>query len=87
MKVVKDQPKSYADLRCHELNFKVDDLMFLKVSSSKGNMRFRKKEKFSPRYLGSFPILERVGEVDYELTLPLHLSIVHPVFHIFMLKR
>ena len=50
-------------------------------------MRFRKKEKLSPRFIGSYEILEKVGNVAYRLALPPELSIVHKVFHVSMLRR
>ena len=61
--------------------------VLLKVSPMKGVMRFGKRGKLSPRYIGPFEILKRVGEVAYELALPPGLSGVHPVFHVSMLKR
>ena len=61
--------------------------VLLKVSPMKGVMRFGKRGKLSPRYIGPFEILKRVGEVSYELALPPGLSGVHPVFHVSMLKR
>ena len=63
-KVVK---KSYADVRTRELDFKVDDWFFLKVSPMKGVMRFGKKGKISPRYVGPYKILKRIDKVTYEL--------------------
>ena len=45
-------------------------------------MRFGRKGKFSPRYVRSYEILQRVGEVAYELVLPTKLASVHPVFHV-----
>ena len=53
----------------------------------KGVMRFGKRGKLSPRHIGPFEVLKRVGEVAYELALPPGLSGVHPVFHDSMLKR
>ena len=53
----------------------------------KGVMRFGKKGKLSPRFIGPFEILERVGEVAYKLALPPLLASVHNVFHVSMLKK
>ncbi|XP_070039636.1 uncharacterized protein [Nicotiana tomentosiformis] len=52
-----------------------------------GIMRFGKKGKLSPRFIGPFDVLRRVREVAYELALPPSLSGVHPVFHVSMLQR
>ena len=49
-------------------------------------MRFGKKGKLSPRYIGPFEILMRVGETAYKLALPPHLEGVHDVFHVSMLR-
>ena len=61
--------------------------MLLKVSPWKGVMRFGKKGKLSPRYIGPFEIIERVGSVAYKLNLPEELSAIHNVFHICNLKK
>ena len=61
--------------------------MLLKVSPMKGVMRFSKKGKLAPRYIGPFSIQSRVGEVAYKLILPPELSRVHPVFHVSMLRE
>ncbi|WMV24471.1 hypothetical protein MTR67_017856 [Solanum verrucosum] len=58
--------KSYADVRRRELEFQVDNWVFLKVSLMKGEMRFVKKGKLSPSYVGPYQILERIGKVAYE---------------------
>ena len=50
-------------------------------------MRFKKKEKLSPRYIGPYEILERIEELAYKLELPPELSQLHDVFHICMLKK
>lgn len=87
IKVVQNWQKSYADLTHCELEFKVNDLVFLAVSHSKENMRFEKKWKLSLRYIGLFSIIKRVGDVAYELTLVPHSSAIHPAFHISMLRK
>ena len=69
------------------MSFSAGDLMFLKVSPMKGVMRFGKKEKLAPRYIGPFEIRSRVGEVAYRLVLPPELSRIHPVFHMSMLIK
>ena len=53
----------------------------------KGVMRFGKKGKLSPRFIGPFDILSRVGDVAYKFSLPPNLSVVHPVFHVSMLRN
>ncbi|WMV24126.1 hypothetical protein MTR67_017511 [Solanum verrucosum] len=53
----------------------------------KGVMRFSMKGKLSPRYIGPYRIVKRIGNVAYELELPHELAAVHPVFHISMLKK
>ncbi|WMV25702.1 hypothetical protein MTR67_019087 [Solanum verrucosum] len=70
-----------------ELEFQVDDWVFLKLSPMKRVMRFGKKGKLSPRYVGPYRILKRIGKVAYELELPADLAAVHPVFHISLLKK
>ncbi|WMV54968.1 hypothetical protein MTR67_048353 [Solanum verrucosum] len=70
-----------------ELEFEVDDWVYLKVSPMKGVMRFDKKGKPSPRYIVPYRISKRVGNVAYELELPQELVAVHPVCHISMLKK
>ena len=53
----------------------------------KGVMRFEKKGKLSPRYVGPYKILKRVGKVAYNLELPSELVVVHPVLHISLFKK
>ena len=61
--------------------------MFLKVSPFKGVIRFGKRGKLNPRYIGPYEILERVGKMAYRLALPPNLASVHNVFHVSMLKK
>ena len=61
--------------------------MFLKLSPWKGILRFAKKGKLSPRYIGPYEILERVGPVAYRLALPVEMSRIHNVFHVSVLRK
>ena len=61
--------------------------MFLKVSPWKKILCFGRKGKLSPRFIGPYEILERVGPVAYRLALPPELAKLHDVFHVSMLWR
>ncbi|TYK04917.1 pol protein [Cucumis melo var. makuwa] len=82
MLIAQSRQKSYADVRRKDLEFEVGDMVFLKVAPMKGVLRFEKKGKLSPRFVGPFEILERIGPVAYHLALPPSLSAVHDVFHV-----
>ncbi|XP_055835127.1 uncharacterized protein LOC129903604 [Solanum dulcamara] len=69
------------------MTFQAGEQVLLKVSPIKRVMRFGKKCKLSPHYVGPFEILDRVGPVAYRLALPPRLFGVHPVFHVSMLKK
>ncbi|GJX80427.1 putative reverse transcriptase domain-containing protein [Tanacetum coccineum] len=79
--------KSYADMRRKPLEFEVGDKVMLKVSPWKGVVRFGKCRKLSPRYIGPFKILSRVGPVAYKLELPRELQGIHNTFHVSNLKK
>ena len=79
--------KSYADVRHRPLEFEVGDHVFLKVMPNRGVVRFGKRGKLSPRFIGPFEILERVGTVAYRLVLLPNMSGVHKVFHVSMLRK
>ena len=64
----------YPDRKVRDLEFIEGEQVLLKVSPMKGVMRFGKRGKLSPRYIGPFEVLKRVGEVAYELALPPGLS-------------
>ena len=82
----RSRQKSYADRHRRDLQFSVGDKVFLRVSPSRGIRRFGIKGKLSPRFIGPFEILERVGEVSYRLALPPQLAHVHNVFHVSLLR-
>ncbi|GKD12977.1 putative reverse transcriptase domain-containing protein, partial [Tanacetum coccineum] len=87
LKVAYDHHKSYADKRRKPLKFSVGDYVLLKVSPWKGIVRFGKKEKLTPRFVGPFEIVEKVGLVAYRLDLPKELNGVHNTFHVSNLKK
>nr|XP_009618048.1 uncharacterized protein LOC104110291 [Nicotiana tomentosiformis] len=86
LKIAQSRQKSYTDIRRRDLEFREGDYVFLKVSPMKGIMRFGRKGKLSPSYIGPYSILERIGLVAYRLGLPPELSSLHPVFHVSMKK-
>jgi len=87
MLAAQSRHKSYADVRRRDLEFQVGDQVLLKVSPNKGVVRFGVKGKLSSRYIGPFPILERVGKLAYRLELPNSMRGVHNVFHVSMLRK
>ena len=62
------------------------DHVFLKVMPKRGVVRFGRRGKLSPRYIGPFEILKRVGTVMYRLALSPSLLGVHEVFHVSVLR-
>ncbi|GJW96158.1 putative reverse transcriptase domain-containing protein [Tanacetum coccineum] len=87
MQAAHDRQKSYADLKRKPMEFQVGDRVMLKVSPWKGVVRFGKRGKLNPRYVGPFKVLEKVGSVAYKLELPQELSRVHNTFHVSNLKK
>ena len=79
--------KSYADKKRRILKFEVGDHTFLRASPKRGVLLFGQDKKLSPRFIGPFEVLERVGEVAYRLALPPHLSRGHNVFHVLMIRK
>nr|GFB28612.1 putative reverse transcriptase domain-containing protein [Tanacetum cinerariifolium] len=87
MQATRDRQKSYADLKHKPIEFQVGDKVMLKVSPWKGVVRFGKRGKLNPRYVGPFKVLERIGNVAYKLDIPEELSRVHNTFHVSKLKK
>ena len=87
LKAAQDRQKRWTDLYRRPLEFEVGDFVFLKISPTKGVIRFGSRGKLSPRFIGPFEILERVGEVVYRLALPPSLDGVHEVFHVSQLRK
>ncbi|WVZ92097.1 hypothetical protein U9M48_038187 [Paspalum notatum var. saurae] len=70
LRIAQTRQKSYADNRRRDLEFAVGDYVYLKVSPIRGLRRFKVKGKLAPRYIGLFKIIDRKGEVVYQLKLP-----------------
>ncbi|XP_074355931.1 uncharacterized protein LOC141695593 [Apium graveolens] len=87
LRQARSRQKSYADKGRRECEFKIGDKVFLKVSPTKGIQRFGQKGKLSPRYIGPFKILEKVGVVVDRVALPPQLSRVHNVFHASVVRK
>ncbi|GJY83802.1 hypothetical protein Tco_0497178 [Tanacetum coccineum] len=87
LKAARDRQKSYADKKRKPLEFSVGDYVLLKVSPWKGVVRFGKKGKLTPRFVGPFEIVEKVGLVAYRLRLPEELNGDHDTFHVSNLKK
>ena len=87
IEATKNRQKNYVDIRRRPLEFEVEDSIFIKVAPMKGIMRFGRKGKLSPQYVGPYVIIKRIRKVAYELDLPQEMSAIHNVFHVFMLKK
>jgi hypothetical protein len=87
LKAAQSRQKSYDDPRRREVVLEVGDYAYLRVSPIRGLRRFNVRGKLSPRFIDPFKIVERRGEVAYQLELPAQLSSVHDVFHVSQLKK
>nr|GEU40175.1 putative reverse transcriptase domain-containing protein [Tanacetum cinerariifolium] len=83
----RSRQKSYVDVRHKPMKFEVGDMVMLKVLPWKGVIRFEKRGKLSPRYIGPFEIIERIGPVAYKLKLPEKLCGIHNTLHVSNLKK
>ncbi|GJY15155.1 putative reverse transcriptase domain-containing protein [Tanacetum coccineum] len=87
LQAARDRQRSYANVRRKPLEFQVGDHVMLKVSPRKGVIRFGKRGKLNPWYIGPFKILERISPVAYKLELPEEFSNVYSTFHVSNLKK
>jgi hypothetical protein len=87
LRIAQSRQKSYADLRRRELSFEVGNYVYLKVSHMRALRCFKVRGKLAPRFIGPFKIMEKGGEVVYQLELPPQLSDVHNVFHVSQLNK
>jgi len=87
MKASQSRQKSYADQRRRPLEFAVGDHIFLRITPTTGVGRAIRSRKLSPKFIGPYQILRRIGPVAYEIALPPQLSNLHSVFHVSQLRR
>ena len=87
LKVATDRQKSYADMRRKDIRYEIGEKVFLKVSPWKKVMRFGKKGELSPRFIGPYEVIKKVGPLAYRLALPQELEKIHNVFHVSMLRK
>ena len=87
MKTAQDRQKSYADKRRTDLEFKVGDKVFLKLSPLGNVVRFGSAWKLAPRFVGPFPIIEKIGKTACRVQLPKRLAGIHNVFHVSHLQK
>ena len=87
LKIERDRQKSYADNHRRDLQFEIDDRVFLKISPWKGVLRFGRRGKLSPRFIRLYEIFCKVGPIAYKLKLPPELSRIHDTFHVSMLRK
>ncbi|GJV57513.1 hypothetical protein Tco_1458518 [Tanacetum coccineum] len=85
--LIQETTEKIIQIKQRMMEFQVGDKVMLKVSPWKGVVRFGKRGKLNPRYVGPFKVLEKVGEVAYKLELPEELSRVHNTFHVSNLKK
>ena len=87
LRVARERQKTYADKKRRPMEFNVGDLVMLKVSPWKGVIRFGKKGKLSPRFIGPFKVLKRIKDLAYQLELPPELDGIHNTFHVSYLRK
>jgi len=79
--------KSYANRRRKPLEFSAGDHVFLRVTPTIGVGRAIRSRKLSPKFIGPYQVLNRIGLVAYEIALPPQLANLHSVFHVSQLRK
>jgi hypothetical protein len=87
LKAAQSHQEHYANKRCRPLTFTVGDHMYLRVSPMRGVKRFEIKGMLAPRYIGLFPILEKLGAMAYKLDLLPSLAAEDDVLYVSQLKK
>jgi hypothetical protein len=87
MKIAQNRQKSYSDRGRRPLEFQEGEHVFVKVTSTTGVGRAIKTRKLTPKFIGPYQILRRVGPVAYQIALPPFLSNIHNVLHVSQLRK
>ncbi|XP_029126564.1 uncharacterized protein LOC114915797 [Cajanus cajan] len=87
LRATQNRQKSYADKRRRPLEFEEGEHVFLRVTPTTGVGRAVRAKKLTPKFIGPYQILRRVGPVAYQLALPPILSNLHDVFHVSQLRK
>jgi len=87
MRTTQSRQKSYADKRRRTLEFEAGDHVFLRVTPTTSIGRALKSRKLTPRFIGPYQIMRRIGPAVCEITLPPHLGNLHNVFHVSQLRK
>jgi len=87
MRASQSRQKSYVDQRRRPLEFEPGDHVFLRITPTTGVGRAIRSKKLSPKFIGPYQILRRIGPMAYEIALPLPLANLHSVFHVSQLRK
>ncbi|KAK6128137.1 hypothetical protein DH2020_038127 [Rehmannia glutinosa] len=87
IRTAQSRQKSCTDKRRKDLEFEVGDEVFLRLSPRKGLINPKKGGKLSPRYIGPYKILQRIGKLAYRPKLPAQYAGMHDVFHVSRFKK
>jgi len=87
LRATQSRQKSYVDKKRRPLEFLKGDHVFLKVTPTTGIGRVMKSKKLTPRFIGPYQILKKIGLVAYQICLPPFLFNLHNVFHVSQLRK